>query len=72
MLTDAAFKKLLTDLKRILNAAKSHTTVDNNLVESYWAIGKRIVKTGALDDAAFGDSVVKSLAAQLGVDQRTP
>ena len=71
MLSDAAFKNLLADVKRILGAAKTHTTVDNNLVQSYWAIGKRIIDTGALDDAAFGDSLMKSLATRLGVDQRT-
>lgn len=70
-LSDASYKKLLGDLRRALDLAKSYKSVDQQLVGSYWSIGQRIVQTGALDDASYGDSVVKRLSADLEIDPRT-
>jgi endonuclease YncB( thermonuclease family) len=50
---------------------KSHRSVDQQLVQSYWSIGQRLVETGIFEQAAYGDSVIETLADDIGVDRRT-
>jgi hypothetical protein len=71
MLSDAGYKKLLSDVRRVLTSAKNHKSVENKLLGSYWTIGQRIVKTGVLDDAAYGSAILRSLADDLKLDVRT-
>ena len=70
-LSKGAYEKLLSDVSRILKHARAHKTVDNQLVDSYWAIGERIAMAKVLEQAAYGDSVVSTLSADLDVDGRT-
>lgn len=42
MLSTAEYKKLVTELGRALAAARSARSVDQSLVDAYWAVGERI------------------------------
>lgn len=70
-LSTARYNRLRTTVGKILEEARSHKPMDVNLVESYWQVGKNIASAGLLDDTAYGDATLKTLAKDLDVDLRT-
>ena len=62
MLRDSKYQKLLAQIRRDLERARSHESVQQRLLQSYWSIGERLSGTKILQDPAYGDAVMKSLA----------
>jgi endonuclease YncB( thermonuclease family) len=71
VLSKSAYSNLLGQIRRTLSAVRSHRTVDQQLLLSYWSIGQRLVEAGVVEDAAYGDSVIETLATDAEVDRRT-
>jgi len=73
ILTDTRYRKLLTDLRRLIAEGKrrAEQTAGQVLVETYWALGKRITEEGLTENAGYGDSIMEDLAEDLGMDVTT-
>ena len=73
LLSKREYKKLLTDLRRIIGEGKAEAerAVAQALVESYWSIGKRISKEKLTTRAGFHNAILADLSADLGIDLRT-
>jgi endonuclease YncB( thermonuclease family) len=73
LLTKRAYKKLLTDLQRIIRVGKDEAerAAVQALVESYWAIGKRIAKEKLTSKARYHNAILSDLSADLDVGVRT-
>lgn len=69
--SDAAYRKLLADLRGRLEHAKTFKSVDQQLLTTYWSIGEQLTKSTALRNAAYGDAIVKRLSQDLEIDPRT-
>ena len=67
------YKKLLTDLRRIIGEGKeaSERAAAQALIESYWSIGKRIVKEKLNHRAGYHNAILSDLSADLSIDLRT-
>ncbi|MGB3051731.1 MAG: DUF1016 N-terminal domain-containing protein [Polyangiales bacterium] len=73
LLTTRQYKKLLADLRQIIGAGKQEAerAAAQALLESYWAIGKRIAKEKLNTRAAYHNAILTDLSADLGIDLRT-
>ena len=63
--------ELLKTVRAILSKARAvvYTTANEEMVKAYWNIGRKIVeKQGGASRAAYGDGLMKSLAAKLTVE----
>jgi len=70
-LSNTRYARLLDTVRQLLEEARTHRSVDEALVQTYWSIGKRIADTHVLDDSAYGDATLKRLSTDLDVDVRT-
>ena len=70
-LSDTAYQKLRSRVKRLLERAKSQKPVARHLVEAYWQVGCQILDADVLDSAAYGDRVIENLSEDLAIDKRT-
>jgi hypothetical protein len=70
-LSAARYNRLKSALSALLEEARTHRSVDATLVGAYWSVGKHIVDTNVLEDAAYGDATLRRLSADLEVDVRT-
>ena len=71
MLTDSKYKKLLSQIRRDLSKARSHKSVQQQLLQSYWSIGDRLTVAKVMEQAVYGDAVMQSLAEDLEMDIRS-
>jgi endonuclease YncB( thermonuclease family) len=73
LLTQKQYKKLLADLRRIIGEGKQEAerAAAQALLESYWAIGKRIATEKLSTRAGFHNAILSDLSADLGIDLRT-
>lgn len=73
LLSKRAYEKLLTDLQRIIREGKQEAerAAAQALIESYWAIGKRIAKERLNTRAQYHNAILSDLSADLSVDLRT-
>jgi len=73
LLTKTQYTRLLTDLRRIIREGKEEAerAAAQVLVESYWAIGKRIAKEKLTTRAGYHNAILADLSADLEVDLRT-
>lgn len=73
ILSDAQFRKLVRDLKKLLTDIDSNAKkpVANALVGAYWRVGERIVSEGLAEAAGYGEAVLERLAEGLDIHRRT-
>ena len=63
-----ATKRLLTDIRELIEAARQHVAqaVNSTLVTLYWPVGRRILQDVVGEGrAAYGEQIVYSLSTQL-------
>jgi hypothetical protein len=72
LLSKREYKKLLTDLRRIIREGKEEAqrVAAQALVESYWSIGQRIAKEKLTTRAGFHNAILSDLSTDLEVDLR--
>ena len=70
ILTDSRYKKLLTDLRKIIEGGRREMTdaAGRILVGMYWNLGQRITDEKLAENANYGDSIMEDLAEDLGMD----
>ena len=68
-LTKRDYQKLLTDLRRIIREGKveAERAATQALIESYWAIGKRIAKEKLNARAGYHNAILSDLSTDLDV-----
>jgi endonuclease YncB( thermonuclease family) len=73
LITKRDYKKLLTDLQRIIRDGKQEAerAATQALIESYWSIGKRIAKEKLNTRAAYHNAILTDLSADLDIGVRT-
>jgi endonuclease YncB( thermonuclease family) len=73
VLTRSSYTKLLTDLRRLIEEGKRRAkqAAANELVRTYWEVGKRIKEEKLTENAGYGDSIIDDLARDLSIDVRT-
>lgn len=73
ILTDSRYKKLLSDLRQIILEGKKRAeeAARQELVQTYWEMGKRISQEALAENASYGDSILADLAEDLGMDEDT-
>ena len=73
LITKRDYKKLLTDLQRIIREGKQEAerAATQALIESYWSIGKRIAKEKLNTRAAYHNAILADLSVDLAIDLRT-
>jgi endonuclease YncB( thermonuclease family) len=73
LLSKRDYKKLLTDLQRIIREGKEEAerAAAQALIESYWSIGKRIAKEKLNTRARYHNAILGDLSADLSIDLRT-
>jgi len=64
LITKRDYKKLLTDLQRIIRDGKQEAerAATQALIESYWSIGKRIAKEKLNTRAAYHNAILTDLS----------
>jgi endonuclease YncB( thermonuclease family) len=67
ILTDTRYKKLLTDLRKVIQEGKrrAEEAAGQVLVETYWEMGKRISEEKLTENAGYGDSILADLSEDL-------
>ena len=70
ILTDSRYKKLLTDLRKILSEGRkaAEAAASQVLVETTWRLGKRVREEGLTEQAGYGESIMEDLAEDLDMD----
>lgn len=70
LLTDTRYKKLLTDLRQLLEEgrARAEQASGRILIETHWLVGKRLAEEKLTENAGYGESIVEDLAEDLGMD----
>ena len=73
LVTQREYKKLLADLQRIIGEGKqsAERAAAQALVNSYWAIGKRIAKEKLNTRADYHSAILADLSADLAIGART-
>ena len=73
LLNKRRYNKLLADLRRIIREGKEEAerAAAQALVESYWAIGKRIAQEKLNTTAGYHNAILGDLSADLSIDLRT-
>jgi endonuclease YncB( thermonuclease family) len=73
LLTAREYKRLLTDLRRIIREGKDEAqrAAAQSLIESYWSIGQRIAKEKLTTRASYHNAILTDLSADLSIDLRT-
>ena len=73
ILTDSRYKKLLTDLRKLIQKgrADAEQAASQILVETYWGMGKRISEEKLAENAGYGESILADLAEDLQIDEDT-
>ena len=73
LISKREYNKLLSDLQRIIREGKEEAerAAAQALIESYWAIGKRIAKEKLNTRARYHSAIMSDLSADLSVDLRT-
>ena len=73
VLTETKYTKLVRDIRRIIEEGKRRAAqaASQELVVTYWEIGKRITEEGLTQNAGYGEAVLTDLADELGMDYST-
>lgn len=70
VLTDTKYRKLLTDLRKLIEAGKTRAqeAAAQELIQTYWELGKRISEEELTENAGYGESILEDLAEDLDMD----
>lgn len=68
-LTDERYKKLLADVKELLQSAGR--AEDHNRVTAHWKLGRRIARERLRSDAGYHNSILRDLSVGASVAKRT-
>ncbi len=68
-LSERAFAKLTRELSDILSEAQNASTIEK--VAGYWEVGRRIVAERLSEEAGYHNTILREVAAELGVSGRT-
>lgn len=68
-LSERAFAKLTRELGEILSAALNASTTEK--VAGYWHVGQRIVAERLNEEAGYHNTILREVASELSVSQRT-
>lgn len=73
ILTSNQYSKLFGDINNLIldSKTKIEDFAKNQLVQTYWQIGKRIIETNLEKDAAYFSLIIKNLAQDLQIDTST-
>ena len=73
ILTDARYEKLLKDLRKLIQEgrARAEQAARQELIQTYWEIGKRLSEEELAEKAGYGDSILQDLAEDLEMDEDT-
>ncbi|MCK5180132.1 MAG: thermonuclease family protein [Candidatus Omnitrophica bacterium] len=73
VLTESRYAKLLADIRRLIAEGKARATraANEELVHTYWQVGKRICEEGLIENAGYGDAILQDLSEELNIDIRT-
>jgi len=73
VLTASHYTKLVKDVRKLIEEGKARATAAANqeLVQAYWQVGKRISEEGLVENAGYGDAILEDLSDELGVDPST-
>ena len=73
VLTAPQYARLVKEIRALLAAgkARAQAAVAQELVQTYWAIGKRLSEENLTGRANYGESVLEDLSEELDVDVRT-
>jgi len=73
VLTTSSYAELLADIRKLIEDRKQQAkqAVNQELVNTYWLVGQRIVQEGLTDRAYYGQSVLRGLSEELEVPVRT-
>jgi micrococcal nuclease len=69
ILSKKQFSQLLSDIKKLKH--KSETQNNQQIIKTYWQIGKRIEKEKLSQNANYHNSIIKNLSENLSVDRST-
>ena len=73
ILSASKYRKLLADVRKIIEVSKVQAVAAANqeLVNAYWQIGKRICTEGLTERGGYGDSILEDLAEELDISAAT-
>jgi hypothetical protein len=73
LLSETKYARLVADVRSLIAAGRGRAEIaaKNELVKTYWEIGKRIVGENLTEKAGYGDSVIEDLSEELDIDGRT-
>lgn len=73
ILTNTRYTKLLKDLKALIQSGKkrAEAAAAQELIQTYWEVGKRISEEKLTENANYGDSILVDLAEDLDIDVAT-
>ena len=73
MLSTTKYKKLVGDVRRIIEEGRARAVAAANqeLVQTYWNVGKRICDEGLLEDDRYRQDILSDLSEELAIDLTT-
>lgn len=73
VLTQTRYSKLLKDIRKLIAEGREQATlaVNQGLVQTYWNVGKRISNEGLVENAGYGEAVLRDIAEELNIDYTT-
>ena len=72
-LSASRYSKLVGDVRKLIEQGRARTedAAKNELVRTYWEIGKRIESEGLTQNASYGESIIEDLSDELKIDVDT-
>ncbi len=73
ILTEVRYTKLVTDIRKLIEEGKARADLAarQELVQTYWSIGKRITEEGLTHNAGYNTAVLEDVAEELNIDLAT-
>ena len=73
VLTESKYAKLVADIRKIIAEGRERAVkaANQELVQTYWDVGRRICEEGLTEKGGYGESVLADLAEELEIDETT-
>ena len=73
VLTESKYAKLVADIRKIIAEGRGRAVkaANQELVQTYWDVGRRICEEGLTEKGGYGESVLADLAEELEIDETT-
>ncbi|MCK5012805.1 MAG: thermonuclease family protein [Candidatus Omnitrophica bacterium] len=73
ILSEARYAKLSRDIRTLIEEGRQRAaqSARQELVQTYWQIGRRICGEGLPENAGYGDAVLEDLSDEIGIDLST-